>query len=108
MGKAGDSRQKGLRPTGSARWLVPLGWLSLILGYGILLLPGPLGWPGIPFMVGGLVLILRGSIGAKRFFLRLVKQNPKSTGWLRRMVQWHPKRRNRRNTAAPSNSVSKP
>ena len=72
------------------RWLAPLGWVLIIFGYAILLLPGPLGWPGIPFMIGGLVMILRGSIGAKRFFLKILKQNPKATGWLRKMVQWTP------------------
>lgn len=99
---------ESLRAKRPTRWLVPLGWLSLVVGYLILLLPGPLGWPGIPFMVGGLVLILRGSIRAKRFFLKLIKQNPKSTGWLRRMVQWHPRRPRRAGKTQDPDSRAQP
>jgi hypothetical protein len=65
-----------------------LGWALLLIGFLILLLPGPLGWPGIPPMIVGAMLVLASSRGAKRWFLNAAKQEPKMfgrlRGWLRK------------------------
>jgi hypothetical protein len=62
------------------------GIVLLVFGYLILLLPGPLGWPGIPPMVVGALLILRSSQGAKRWFVSAAKEQPATFGRLRRWI----------------------
>ncbi len=63
-----------------------LGIILCVVGYAILLLPGPLGWPGIPPLVLGALLILRSSQGAKRWFVQASRQQPGTFGRLRRWI----------------------
>jgi hypothetical protein len=63
-----------------------LGIILCVVGYAILLLPGPLGWPGIPPLVLGALLILRSSPGAKRSFVQAARQQPATFGRLRRWI----------------------
>ncbi|MEM7443708.1 MAG: hypothetical protein AAF414_10310 [Pseudomonadota bacterium] len=76
------------------RWL--LRWGLVILGVIIVcigLILGPLPGPGgIPIIAVGLVLILRGSITAKKGFARLHRRYPRFLGPIRRMLRWRWKR----------------
>lgn len=63
-----------------------LGIMLCVLGYAIVLLPGPLGWPGIPPLILGALLILRSSQRAKRWFVQAARHQPASVGRLRRWI----------------------
>lgn len=68
------------------RWgLIVLGVLIVMLGLMLGPLPGP---GGIPIIAVGLVLILRGSITAKKQFVRLHRRYPKFVGPIRRVLRW--------------------
>jgi hypothetical protein len=68
------------------RWgLIVLGVMIVLLG----LLLGPLPGPGgIPIIALGLILILRGSITAKKHFVRLHRRYPRFVGPIRRVLRW--------------------
>lgn len=69
------------------------GAILLIVGYLILLLPGPLGWPGIPPMALGALLILSASAGAKRWFIKAARQEPMMLGRFRKWLRGQAKKR---------------
>lgn len=58
-----------------------------VVGFLILLLPGPLGWPGIPPLLIGLLLVMSASRGAKRMFLQAAKQDKIMLGRFRRWLR---------------------
>ena len=64
--------------------LLTLGWMLLVIGPIIGLLPGP---GGFPITAAGLVLILSQSYMAKRIFLRWCQRHPRLFGPLRRFIQ---------------------
>ncbi len=64
--------------------LLGLGWVLLIIGPIIGLLPGP---GGFPITAAGLVLILSQSYTAKRIFIRMVQRYPRILGPLRRFIR---------------------
>ncbi|MBI1406335.1 MAG: hypothetical protein GC145_09445 [Caulobacter sp.] len=64
-----------------------LGVLVILLGIVIAPLPGPM---GVPIMVVGLILILRTSFAAKRWFLRAVKRYPRALNPIRRLLRRNP------------------
>jgi hypothetical protein len=76
------------------------GGALLIIGYLILLLPGPLGWPGIPPMMLGAVLVLSASAGAKRWFVKAAKQEPMMLGRFRKWLRGQAKKRHAKRMAA--------
>lgn len=59
-----------------------------VVGFLIILLPGPLGWPGIPPFLLGLLLIMSASYGARRWFVQASRQDRlilgRFRGWLKR------------------------
>ena len=72
---------------------IAAGGVLLVGGYLILLLPGPLGWPGIPPMALGAILILSASPGAKRWFVKAAKQEPMMLGRFRKWLRGRAKKR---------------
>jgi hypothetical protein len=76
------------------------GAVLLAAGYLILLLPGPLGWPGIPPMVLGGLMILSASAGAKRWFVKAARQEPMMLGRFRKWLRGQARRRFAKRTAA--------
>lgn len=64
--------------------LLGLGWLLVVIGPIIGLLPGP---GGFPITAAGLVLILSQSYMAKRIFIRMVQRYPRILGPLRRFIR---------------------
>jgi hypothetical protein len=77
-----------------------LGAILLIVGYLILLLPGPLGWPGIPPMALGAILILSASRGAKRWFIKTARQEPMMFGRFRRYLRGRARKRHAKSADA--------
>jgi hypothetical protein len=75
------------------------GYVLLIVGFGILLLPGPLGWPGLPVMAAGAILVLSASAKARRWFIAAAQEEPKMFGRLRNWIRG--RRRKRRDTEQP-------
>jgi hypothetical protein len=69
------------------------GYILLLIGFLILLLPGPLGWPGLPFMAAGAILVLAGSPGARRWFVMAARDEPKMFGRLRNWLRTRQRRR---------------
>ncbi|MCB1624126.1 MAG: hypothetical protein KDI32_06035 [Pseudomonadales bacterium] len=63
------------------------GWLLLAIGFVILLLPGPLGWPGLPVMGAGAILVLSASAKARRWFVEAAREEPKMFGRLRNWIR---------------------
>jgi hypothetical protein len=63
------------------------GWSLIVIGFLILLLPGPLGWPGIPPMALGALMLLASGRGAKRVFIDMAKQEPRMIGAFRRFLR---------------------
>jgi hypothetical protein len=57
------------------------------IGFLILLLPGPLGWPGIPPLLLGLLLILSGKPAARRWFVTAARQDKFMLGPFRRWLR---------------------
>ena len=62
-------------------------WVLIVVGFLILLLPGPAGWPGLALMIPGLFLLMRSSRGARKWFAQAARQDPRIfgrvRGWLR-------------------------
>lgn len=79
---------------------IGLGAVLLVVGYLILLLPGPLGWPGIPPMALGAILILSASRGAKRWFIKAARQEPMMLGRFRRYLRAQARKRHDRQVRA--------
>ena len=78
------------------RWgLVVLGVLIVMFGLMLGPLPGP---GGIPIVALGLILILRGSITARRGFARLHRRYPRYLGPVRRVLRWRLRRGSRPST----------
>jgi hypothetical protein len=76
-----------------------VGYLLLLIGFVILLLPGPLGWPGLPVMAAGAILVLSASTAARRWFIAAAREEPKMFGRLRRWLQ--NRQRRKRDAAQP-------
>jgi hypothetical protein len=76
-----------------------VGYALLVIGFAILLLPGPLGWPGIPVMAAGAILVLSASAKARRWFVAAAQEEPKMFGRLRNWIR--DRRRKRRDAAQP-------
>ena len=71
-----------------SRWgLSILGGVLVVLGLVMAPLPGPF---GLPVMVIGLMLLLRGSYWAKRAFLKLQRKHPQFVFPLRRLLRRDP------------------
>lgn len=64
-----------------------LGWLVILLGILIAPLPGP---GGIPVITVGLILVLRSSYAAKRWFIRAQHRFPKALTPIRRLLRRNP------------------
>ncbi|MGE0668413.1 MAG: hypothetical protein AB7O49_17800 [Sphingomonadales bacterium] len=64
--------------------LLGTGWVLVVAGPLIGILPGP---GGIPVVAAGLVLILSQSYTAKRIFIRLEHRHPRFLGPLRRFMR---------------------
>ena len=64
--------------------LLAIGWMLLVIGPIIGLLPGP---GGFPITAAGLILLLSQSYMAKRIFLRWCQRHPRLLGPLRRFIQ---------------------
>jgi predicted membrane chloride channel (bestrophin family) len=70
------------------RWLlVALGGALALSGVLMAPLPGPL---GVPFVVLGLILVLRNSFAAKRQFVRLQRARPNMVFPIRRLLRREP------------------
>jgi hypothetical protein len=67
--------------------LIGLGVVLVVLGFLMAPLPGPM---GVPVTVGGLILILRNSIWAKRRFVEMQRRHPKVVFPLRRLMRPKP------------------
>lgn len=63
--------------------LLCVGWILVIIGPLIGLLPGP---GGFPITAAGLVIILSQSYTAKRIFIRWYQRHPRIFGPLRRFI----------------------
>lgn len=61
-----------------------LGFMLMAFGVLIAPLPGPL---GVPFFIGGLILVLRNSTWAKRQFIGLRRRYPKLLGPVRSLLR---------------------
>jgi hypothetical protein len=57
------------------------------IGFLILLLPGPLGWPGIPPLLLGLMLILSAKPAARRWFVNAARRDKFMLGPFRRWLR---------------------
>lgn len=77
-----------------------LGIVLLVVGYLILLLPGPLGWPGIPPMALGAILVLSASQGAKRWFIKTARQEPMMFGRFRKWLRGQAKKNHAKRSAS--------
>jgi len=64
--------------------LMGIGWMLLIIGPIVGLLPGP---GGFPIVATGLILILSQSYTAKRIFVRWQQRYPRILGPLRRFIR---------------------
>jgi hypothetical protein len=69
--------------------LLTLGWMLLVIGPIVGLLPGP---GGIPITAAGLAIILSQSYTAKRLFIRWQQRHPRILGPLRRFLRRKPSR----------------
>ncbi len=58
----------------------------VLMAFGVLIapLPGPL---GVPFFIGGLILVLRNSTWAKRSFIQMRRRYPKIFGPVRALLR---------------------
>ncbi len=73
------------------RWLLMgLGFVLIFLGAAAQLTPLPIHVPGLLVIVGGLVLVLRGSYAARRTFIRVQRRHPKVVFPLRRLLRREP------------------
>jgi hypothetical protein len=64
--------------------LLAIGWLIIILGAALGIIPGP---GGIPLVAVGAMIVLSQSMAARRQFIRLQKKYPKFVGPIRRVMQ---------------------
>ena len=67
--------------------LLAIGWLLIGVGAIGAVLPGHL---GLPVLLIGLIVVLRGSIGARRRFIGLQRRHPKWVFPLRRLLRREP------------------
>lgn len=72
--------------------LLSVGWVLIVVGPVVGIIPGP---GGIPITGAGVILVLSQSQTAKRVFLRYYKRYPETIGPFRRFIQ----RRKPRNQA---------
>jgi hypothetical protein len=88
---------------------VALAWLLIVAGFLILLLPGPAGWPGLALMIPGLLLLMRTSRGARKWFVQASRQDPKMFGRVRRWLgRRNRERRGRAAAGAGSDADTRP
>lgn len=74
------------------------GYALMAVGFIILLLPGPAGWPGIPPFLFGLLLVLSASPGARRWFIQAARQDKLVLGRFRRWLRNRAKTRHEKRT----------
>jgi hypothetical protein len=67
--------------------MIALGIFIVLLGILIAPLPGPM---GVPVMVVGLILILRSSYAARRWFVRAQRRWPRTLSPIRRLLGRNP------------------
>lgn len=73
---------------GAARGILMfIGALSILFSILIAPLPGPL---GVPFMIVGLILVLRNSYRLRRLFIRWQRRHPKTVFPLRKLLRKDP------------------
>ena len=65
------------------RFLLGLGWLIILFGLALGLIPGP---GGIPIVAFGFMLVLSQSLTARKKFVRLQKKYPKFMGSIRKVL----------------------
>ena len=73
--------------------LLSAGWVMIITGPVIGIIPGP---TGLPIMAAGAMIVMSQSRGARRAFIRYQQRFPQTLGPVRRFIQ---RRKNRRNKA---------
>jgi hypothetical protein len=67
--------------------LLTVGWILIVIGGVGALLPGHL---GLPFLVIGLIIVLRSSIQARRQFIGLQRRHPRFVFPIRRLLRREP------------------
>jgi len=67
--------------------LLALGWCLIVVGVPGALLPGHL---GLPFLIAGLIIVLRTSLHARRQFIGLQRRHPKVIFPIRRLLRREP------------------
>ncbi|HEX4740650.1 MAG TPA: hypothetical protein VH353_04895 [Caulobacteraceae bacterium] len=81
----GSGKSLGRRLARAA--LVGLGWACILVGVVGTLLPGHL---GLPFLVVGLIVVLRSSFQARRRFVDLQRRHPRLLFPVRRLLRREP------------------
>lgn len=76
------------------------GYGLMAIGFLILLLPGPAGWPGIPPLLLGLLMALSASRPARRWFITEARQDKLLFGRFRRWLRSQAKRRHAKRTGS--------
>jgi hypothetical protein len=84
---------------GLALWI---GGALALVGFLILLLPGPLGWPGIPPLLLGLVLILSAHAGARRWFIKAAREDRIMLGPFRAFLRRRQRKRAKNRQGGPA------
>ena len=73
---------------GWLRWaLIAAGWLLILGGLVLALLPGHL---GVPLLAVGVILVLRNSYRARRQFIHLQRRHPRALFPVRRLIRRRP------------------
>src|SRR5665213_1336595 len=67
--------------------LLAVGWILIVIGGIGTLLPGHL---GLPFLVVGLIIVLRSSMQARRRFIGLQRRHPRFVFPIRRLLRREP------------------
>jgi hypothetical protein len=67
--------------------VIGAGWVLMVGGFGLALLPGHL---GLPLLVVGLIMVLRNSRSARRRFIRLQRRHPRVVFPVRRLIRRDP------------------
>jgi hypothetical protein len=84
-----------------------IGAALAVVGFLVLLLPGPLGWPGIPPLLFGLLLIMSGSVGARRWFIQASRQDKLMFGRFRTWLRGRAKKRHERRLTGKASDAPK-